>query len=207
MIEFIFNKAIEFFPQVSGYFLIAIVAGFLVYIIIKHYNKHHGHCPTVSDLRTDFNKSMDKLDITMNGLKDITYKITNGLDSLNKVLLEKNVISQSCFSNGNSPRVINDLGKRLYKESGADNLYIKIKEELLSELSKIPFDSNLDLERKCLNLLIDRMEKPEFKDIKDFTYQHPNFENTPLSYTDILFIIALTLRDEYLKEHNDLKSN
>ena len=43
-----------------------------------------------------------------------------------------------------------------------------------------------------------------YKPIQDFAFQHPTYKNNPLTYSDILFLIALKLRDFYRGRHTDL---
>lgn len=185
-LNLILSKLGEYFPQLMGYALVIIVVGFIVWKVSSFYfrtNNIHREFPEVKKLLTD---------------------ISSGFKTLNSVLLEKSIISHSCFSESNSPRVINDLGKKVLTESGADVVFENMKNELLIELEKSTFQSSLELEKESLNLLLSKMNEPKFSGIQNFVYQHPNFEDKPLSYSDILFIMSLKLRDMYIDKHPEI---
>lgn len=185
MINYAIQKLIEYFPQVSTYFIIILVAVFVTYKLTIFYintKKTNSKFPTIEE--------------TLN-------RIDKGFTTLNQILLEKNVISRSCYSEENSPRVLNEMGVRLYSESGARDLFEKIKDELISELEKKHFDSLLELERSSLDVLIEKMNDIRFKEIQNFAFQHPTFNSNPLTYTDILFIMSLRLRDLYREKHKN----
>ena len=183
MAQYIFDKLIQYFPQIGAYTLIALVVGLIVWKAASFYIKTQN---TVSKFPM---------------IETVLSKIDKGFTTLNQVLLEKQVISQSCYSNENSPRVVNEIGKKLFKESGAEELFEKIKEELMSELESKKFDSLLELERSCLNVLLEKMNDNRFKNIQNFAFQNPKYEGLPLSYTDMLFVMALMLRDYYREKY------
>lgn len=144
---------------------------------------------------------------TMKEIPDIKKMLQNihtGLLSLNSILIEKSVIGQSCYSSANSPRALNDVGKRLLEQSGADKLLEDKKEVLISELEKQKVDTLLRLEQLSLQVLIYKMNRPEFKALQDFAFQNPAFDGNPLSYIDILYVMSLALRDEYRNKHPEL---
>src|ERR1035441_5553522 len=112
MLEYFVNYLVQHFPQIGGYVLVAVIVAILVWKIAKFYiatTKIHAEFPVIQSILTE---------------------IKAGFATLNQVLLEKQVISKSCFSNANSPRVINELGKRLYEQSGAGKVYEDIKPSL-----------------------------------------------------------------------------
>ena len=160
-------------PEIAGYILVAVIVAILVWKVAKFYiatTKVHTEFPVIKSILTD---------------------IKTGFATLNQVLLEKQVISKSCFSNANSPRIINELGKRLYEQSGAKKVYEDIKPSLIADLENKKFESLLELEQGCLNLMLQKRNDQKFKGIQNFAFEHPNFEDKSLTYTDILFILSL----------------
>jgi hypothetical protein len=139
----------------------------------------------------------------VDNIGNILERLDKGFTTLNQVLLEKDVIKSSCYSVGNSPRILNQAGVELYSKSGASKIFDRIKEELITDLDKKEFDSLLELERQSLNVLIEKMDDKRFKDIQNFAFRNPNFNGHPLGYTDILFMMALKLRDLYIDKHPD----
>ncbi len=185
MIEYIINSFDQQFPEIAGYTLVAFVVAIVVWKAAKFYmatTKIHTEFPRIQSILTD---------------------IKTGFTTLNQVLLEKQVISKSCFSNENSPRVINDIGIKLYEQSGAGKVYKDIEPSLMTELETKKFESLLELEQSCLEVLLQKRNDQKFKDIQNFAFEHPTFEGKPLTYTDILFILSLRLRDDFRKKHPD----
>ncbi|MBI2444213.1 MAG: hypothetical protein HYV42_03165 [Candidatus Magasanikbacteria bacterium] len=189
MLETIFDTLNQVAPQAAIYAAIILVVGLLVYHFTKFW---------VATNKT--NQALPEIQASL-------IKIDRGLNTLNKVLLEKNIISQSCYSNVNSPRALNDLGRRLLPASGADRLLAQQAGAFLNELEQKPYDSPLEVEREALNLLLAKMDDAEFRELQNFAYNHPQFDGKPLTYTDILFVMSLVLRDQYLARHPELRSD
>lgn len=183
MIDPILQKLIDSYPQIATYFIIVLVVGFTVYKFTIFYKD-----------TKDNNKKFGEVE-------EMLFRVDKGFTILNQILLEKNVISKSCYSDENSPRVINQLGLKLYSESGAEKLFHSIKNELLLDLEKKEFDSLLELERSSLDVLMDKMNDIEFKDVQNFAFEHPTFNGHPLTYTDILFMMSLKLREAYREKY------
>jgi len=183
MLEIILNYLITHFPQIAGY---AVLFFFVVYVTFK-----------LAKFYLNTNKTNEELP----GIKFSLAKIDKGLTTLNQILLEKTVISQSCYSNEASPRAVSDLGEKVLQQSGADALFETLAPELIDELEKTKPDSLLELERNALQILLAKMDDPRFKDIQNFVFQHPTFDSNPLTYTDVLFLMSLNLRDSYRKRY------
>ena len=140
-------------------------------------------------------------------IEEMLQRIDKSLSMLNQVLMEKNVISQSVYSNENSPRVVNELGEQLLTESGASVVLEHMASELIDDLEDDSLDSDLELEQASLNLLFDRRDERQFKPIQDFVFQHPTFSGNPLTYTDVLYVMSLKLRDMFKKTHPEFDGN
>jgi hypothetical protein len=187
MLDIILNFLISYYPQIAIYAIVILATGFLVFKVTKFCSDTNKVC------KNDF----PAMAITLKSIE-------SGFDKLNSILMEKNVINTSCYSQSHSPRVLNLSGKKLYIESGAEKLLNSLLDSLLSELETMSFDSPLEVERACLKLFIQKMENPEFNEVQTFAYNHPSFEDTPLAYSDILFVMALMLRDKYFEKHPEL---
>ena len=196
MTEYIIQKLLECYPQIATYFIIILVVAYTVYKVTIFYKD-------TKDKNNKFGEEFKSVNGTLVKVNETLTEVDKGLAILNQALLEKNVISISCYSNKNSPRVINQLGLKLYSESGAEKLFNSIKDELLLDLEKKQFDSLLELEMSSLNVLMEKMSDSRFKDVQNFIFEHPNFEDHPLTYTDILFVMSLKLRETYREKHKD----
>lgn len=184
--DYLFNFLIQDYQQVA---LLAIV----LYLIIK-----------ITITLDRFYMKTKRLHDTVPGMERLLMKIDTGLTLLNKTLLNKSIINESCYSSDHSPRAVNILGEKLFKESGADALFASQKKMLLNELALKPIDSLLQLQTEALNVLLAHWDDPAFRPLQNFVYQHPTYDRTPLSYPDLLFVISLKLRDYYISKHPEL---
>lgn len=150
---------------------------------------------------TTFYLKTVKLHEDMPAMRTTLARIDKGFALLNSVLLEKTVISRSCYSQEASPRAINTLGEQLLRESGAREVFETKKFDLLRELERMPIDSRLALEREAMNLMLAHRDDEDCRPLQDFAFEHPTFNGKPLTYADILFVIALKLRDFYRTRH------
>lgn len=191
MLDSIFQKLSEYYPQIATYFIIVLVVAYTVFKLTCFYKDTKGATSKFPGMETTLNK------------------IDRGLDKLNQSLLDNKLIKSSCYSNENSPRVVNDLGKKLLEESGANKLMDKIGKELMTDLESRQFDSLLEMERSAYDVITDKMNDVRFKDVQNFVFEYPSFDNHPLTYTDLLFAMSLKLRDKYREKHqnSDLESD
>jgi hypothetical protein len=95
-------------------------------------------------------------------MKSTLNKIRMGLTTLNQVLLEGTIIKQSCYSSGNSPRTVNDLGKRVLAQSGANDLLMAHTDTWIKQLEEKHPATLLDLERQAFQLILSKMNDADF---------------------------------------------
>lgn len=138
-------------------------------------------------------------------MKSTLTKISTGLTLLNQVLLEGTVIKQSCYSNANSPRKINELGEKMLLASGARVIAEALMPELLQTLIEKNPTTALDVERESFRSILVKMNDERFSPIKNFAYENPVYQGNPLGYTDILFTMSLLVRDAYLEQHPEIR--
>lgn len=186
MLEWAIQQSVTHFPQIAGYSALIIVVTVLTWKVAHFYGA---------------SKSIHK---EFPDIKSLLTKIESGLSTLNQVLLEKNVINKSCFSNANSPRIINEKGNDLLKISGSLPAYESVKKDFLTTLESRKFESLLELERVCLNLFLEKMNDPRLIPIQNYVFEHPTYNDNPVGYVDILFLLSLKLRDYYREKHPEL---
>ncbi len=73
----------------------------------------------------------------------------------------------------------------------------------MTELESKKFESLLELEQSCLEVLLQKRNDQKFKNIQNFAFEHPTFEGRTLTYIDILFVLSLKLRDDFREKHPD----
>ncbi|HUC01329.1 MAG TPA: hypothetical protein VMA75_00285 [Candidatus Paceibacterota bacterium] len=186
--EYFFAFLIQDYQQIALYLVV-------LYSVIWITAKVSGFYFKTSELHTkmpNIERLLEKLDI--------------GLAALNDALLGKSVIDKSYYSRDRSPRTVNELGERLFKESGAEAAFAAMKDPLVDELASKQIHSLLQLQTASLNVMIAHRNDPILKPLQDFVYEHPTYHNTPLGYTDLLFVVSLKLRDYYISKHPELNS-
>lgn len=180
--------------------VLIVIATIRITTFVNKSNKIHEEFPGVKTdlgkLKTDL-KCLPEIQASMS-------KMHTALSSLNTVLLDKQLINTTCYASSNSPLALNTAGNNLIKESGADVIFESMKKELIEDLLAKDVKSLLQLERASLALLFSKMDDPRFKQLQDFAFEHPTFENNSLSFSDILFVMSLVLRDSYRSQHPEL---
>lgn len=130
-------------------------------------------------------------------------RISRDLNALINVLREKEFINSS-FAEAHSPKVLSLKGNKLNNESGAKVVFELIKDEKLQELENRSFASLLDVENCAIGVMLNMKDDPRFTEVKNFVYNHPVFEGTPLRFADVLFVLGLQLRDYYFARHPEI---
>ena len=187
--QILFDWLTKTFPQYWGFFVVLIVVIVLTIWCVNNYNK-------IKDVCKEFPT-----------IKDSLNRIDKSLGVLNSLLIENNIIKNSFYSEAHSPRQLNELGRKLYSESGAEALFNSMVNELLSDLEKKKPLSFLDVETESFVIMFDHTEDIRLKELKDFAYNHPNFEGNNLTFSDLLYVMSINLRNKYLEMHSEIKSN
>lgn len=134
-----------------------------------------------------------------NALKEISRRVA----TIERFLIKNGGADYNEFTQMNSPRQLNPKGRKLYKESGAEDFLNNQKSMLLKTLSAYMDELNvktaLDVEILAQRVCSDASRNEDFKPIKDFIYTHPVFEGTNVSIDTISMLMGLELRNEYLK--------
>lgn len=150
-------------------------------------------------------KDSDKRhDNVENALKDISKRVA----TIERFLIKNGGADYNEFTKMNSPRQLNQKGRRLYDESGASLFLANKKEALLRmlsyEMNKLKVKTALDVEILAQRVCLDVSRNEDFKPIKDYIYTHPVFEGANVSIDTITMLMGLELRNEYLKLHPEI---
>lgn len=140
-----------------------------------------------------------------NSLKDILRRIAK----IERYLIKNGDMDEyNQFTQVNSPRQLNEKGRRLYEESGAASFLNEKRDALLrllsSQMDKMKVKTALDVEIISQQVCFEVSKNEDFKPIKDYIYTHPVFEGTNISIDTIAMLMGLELRNEYLKVHPEI---
>ena len=112
------------------------------------------------------------------------------------------------WSSAQSPLDLNESGRTLLAASGLKTIIEEHVDELLRELANEEPDTKYDVEQSAHDVLWEFLEDHGdlLNQLKDFVYEHPLFEDKPLSLGAIMFVGSLMLRDAYLKSDDTATS-
>lgn len=135
--------------------------------------------------------------------KDIEI-IKQALVSISTALFENKLVSTNYYM-ATSPLSLTDMGKNVLDESGAINSYASIKTDLIKTVISEKYDSYLDLAQKCHLVIMDN--EKYFSTAKNFVYNNPTYQKTPLKFSDIVMMLSIVLREDVIAENDDIVLN
>jgi hypothetical protein len=97
-----------------------------------------------------------------------------------------------------SPLKLTPRGEKLIKDSGFEDIFSQIKNDLVLELWKMNPLTKYDVQEKARLMLDGMVDAPEFIRIKGYAYDHGE------DASQILRAGAILLRDEYLVQHPEI---
>lgn len=113
------------------------------------------------------------------------------------------------FSKKNSPRKLNALGERIFREIKGAEFLGAHQEELLNQIAERKPKTAYDVEKYAREVCLDSTDDEMFNAMKDFVYNAPSYmvtdeegKDSPYDLTleDVCFILSIPLRDMYLAE-------
>lgn len=131
-------------------------------------------------------------------------EIKNSIDRIERILIAKDPDMLNQFSKANSPRQLNDVGRRLFKDSGAETILSEHLEELIAAIAARNPETAYDVEQYSYSVMMEKSSEEWFVPLKNYIYNHPVFDGVNVSVTAIAFIMSLPLRNEYLGRHPEI---
>lgn len=179
----------------SGFTLAQILI--LIALLFFYYKGFKPLSKTISDIK-------DKL----SDIHNAGWEMQNHLGKSTRGKLEPlHKLNKLTWANSNSPFVLNDRGSRLAEKSGIKDIVSKNLTELIDKVEKTKPISGYDVERCSFEVLGEFIQSNmEFqKQIKDFIFNHPVFEDKEVGLGDIFFVGSIQIREEYFKKHPEIK--
>lgn len=194
-------------------FLILVVAGIVWLVAKKWFSLQHEMKNQNVKISETGNKlkgcesRIDKIDEAISAIKE-------DLAIIRTHLIEKDSKAAKVFSGKASPRKLNDMGERVYKEFGGPDFLNKNQDFLFKMIEEKKPQTALDVENVSLEVLYKCVENDIFNDVKVLVYnskaitiQEKGKEPTEYALTmnDICFIFSIELRDRYLATHPQVR--
>lgn len=126
-------------------------------------------------------------------------RIEDRIQDVNKIL----------FSQKQSPRKLNSLGEKVFKDMNAQQWLDKNKQRLFELLNERNPQTAYDVESYA-QLAVQSLSEDEcFNEIKLFIYNYPTMKSQEnrdieLTMSGAIFVLGLGLRDMYLNERTDI---
>lgn len=154
-------------------------------------------------------RNTEGLDALASDIKDLKRDI----EQIKIILANKFPRALDLFGRKNSPRVLNDMGQKLFAEIGGEKFLDDNRALFFEYIDKEAPKTALDVESAAYMACHALSVKEIFNSIKNFVYNCPeidvvNREGEVIKYeitmSDICFILSIPLRDLYLKEHDGI---
>ncbi len=115
------------------------------------------------------------------------------LKKWNAVIYKKLWMSQS-------PKSLNDLGKKILKKSTIDQIINEHYDSLIKDMEEHDLTTKLDVENAAFYAVIKLKENADaMKPIKNYLY-----DNSEMKIESVMFVGSFHLRDKYLGDHEDI---
>ena len=141
-------------------------------------------------------QSIDKMD------KNIT-KNTHILRAVTTFLYTSSDATTGLFES-NSPITLTDIGKEVLNVSGGKEYVDNNIDGLIQKMEEENLKTALDVQNYSSSLLFQKIDDDNFKKIKNFIYNNPNYKKVNISSTVIIKTMSIYLRDKYLDRHPNL---
>lgn len=155
-------------------------------------------------------KNIEKHNDFVEQIRNDINDIKSCINDVQTYLISKNSDAAPIFSRKNSPRQLNELGKKVYEEIKGEEFLEENKELFISSIANRNPLTDLDVEEYALSVLIENTNKPLFNGLKTWVYNSPSIQiptdkdggtkEYTITMNDICFILSIPLRDMYIRE-------
>lgn len=169
------------------------------------------HIFSVKPISDNINRTQKCVNDINNASREMQSKLvlliskTNSIDDWNPL---HSLEEKLDWSTMNSPMFLNDDGRELLSKSPMGKFLKDHEKELRRYIENKNPTTAYDVQKYAREYLPQFVLKDEkiVKEIKDFIYNNPIFNNKELEIPAILFVGTLELRDRYLDNHPNLKN-
>jgi hypothetical protein len=153
----------------------------------------------------------------INELKDIVSSTNGVVVEMSRWIARKDKSMIDTFIRKNSPYAITGIVRQLLEESGAKKTIDNHIDFFIKEREAINPKTPYDVEDQSMSLVFRNMSNEIFGPVKNFIYYAPDrLERTDpdtgqtreieISYPALLNVMAIYLRDQYMKKHPEIEN-
>ncbi|MBQ3832679.1 MAG: hypothetical protein II935_07270 [Bacteroidales bacterium] len=184
--------------------VVVIVVAIAVWLFARWYYKHFKRIE-------EHVKALENLPCGKH--EDMFVSIKEDLTVIRTYLTTKYPTAAPVFSRKQSPRILNEAGKKLLEDIGGTAFLSSNREFLIKSIDEKKPKTALDVEESSLLVLYDHLDDDIFNDLKKWVYNSPSrkllVDGTERDYTvtmnDVCFVLSIPLRDIYLELHPELQ--
>lgn len=155
-------------------------------------------------------KRLDDVEKKSNELPCIIHH--SDITAIKSILIQKYPNAANVFSMKSSPRKLNDIGDKVFKEINGDDFLKENEQKLFEYIDKNEPLRALDVEQHAYAALLYYTTTPMFNRMKDYVYNAPSLfiekdgekGRYDIALSDICYILSIPLRDMYLNNHQEI---
>lgn len=154
----------------------------------------------------EYSEKFKNLESCTKSFSDIISSLDKRLITVENILMIKHKGVADLFSAKHSPRSLNNIGEKVYRDMKGEEYIKKYKNLLFSIIDNENPKTALDVETAAFHACVNIDNDEAINYLKVFVYNYPTqqvSENVFAEVTlhDACFILSLPLRDMYLAEH------
>lgn len=151
----------------------------------------------------EYKNKVDTLETNMGkddhcGLRKTTGDIKTEVDKLLEFKTNTQKFIDKNLYKDQSPLSLTEFGKKLVEESGFQNIFLNVREDLASKLSEKNPKTKYDVQEMARSLMDELNDYIAFQPMKTYAFEHGK------DYGQILRAGAILLRDYYLDLHKEI---
>ncbi|MFA6142388.1 MAG: hypothetical protein WC738_03735 [Candidatus Omnitrophota bacterium] len=141
-------------------------------------------------------KTVDRIEADVKGVTSKVETLINAFNCLVTELRAAKIIKgiKPLFAAG-SPQNITETGKKVLTDCGLISFIETNKSDLIKKIESAKPQTNYDIEKQSIDLIMSYIDDPRINTVKDYSYQHAEF-----ALATILTAGGLYLRNLYMKE-------
>lgn len=152
-------------------------------------------------------------DRDIDSIKDSLKNVSDNIVKITSLLLLKYKDASKLFSVKNSPRQLNEFGKKVFGDIEGNEFLQANKEFLFAQIDVYNPQTALDVENAAHAACLVSADNEIFNRIKSIVYNSPSYKvkdidgkekDYDLTLPDVCFVLSVPLRDMYLKEHTEI---
>lgn len=157
----------------------------------------------------------DRMEVMVSSLSKIEGQLEMLIRLMPTISRAETLLSDETptFAKKNSPKALNANGEKVFNIFACRAFLDNNMDWLISEVEKFAPKTALDVEMSSLSALQVTSSDSRYNALKDEVYHSPAIElempnkeskGVEISWSDILFVLSIPLRDEYLARHPEI---